>query len=60
MTNEEIVALLTRGYGRGAPSDHPVPLPCLCIGRGREACEIEAVARDEMRHLDWLADAIAS
>lgn len=28
------------------------------VGEGEEACEIEAIAREEMRHLDWLADAI--
>ncbi len=28
------------------------------IGEGEMACEIEAVARDEMRHLDWLAETI--
>jgi len=28
------------------------------LGEGGEACEIEGIARDEMRHLDWLADAI--
>jgi bacterioferritin len=28
------------------------------IGEGEVACEIEAIARDEMRHLDWLAEAI--
>jgi bacterioferritin len=28
------------------------------IGEGEMACEIEAIARDEMRHLDWLAEAI--
>jgi bacterioferritin len=28
------------------------------IGEGEEAGEIEAIAREEMRHLDWLADAI--
>ena len=28
------------------------------IGEGEMACEIEAIARDEMRHLDWLADTI--
>ena len=30
------------------------------IGEGEMACEIEAVARDEMRHLDWLAETIAA
>lgn len=28
------------------------------MGEGEMACEIEAVAREEMRHLDWLAEAI--
>ncbi len=30
------------------------------MGEGEIACEIEAMARDEMRHLDWLAEAIVS
>lgn len=28
------------------------------VGEGEMACEIEAIARDEMRHLDWLAEEI--
>jgi len=28
------------------------------LGEGEMACEIEAIARDEMRHLDWLAETI--
>ena len=28
------------------------------IGEGEMACEIEAISREEMRHLDWLAEAI--
>src|SRR4030043_1963185 len=28
------------------------------MGEGELACEIEALAREEMRHLDWLAEAI--
>ena len=28
------------------------------VGEGEEACEIEAIAREEMRHFDWLAEAI--
>ncbi|MFC2066466.1 ferritin-like domain-containing protein [Chloroflexota bacterium] len=28
------------------------------IGEGEMACEIEALSRDEMRHLDWLAESI--
>jgi bacterioferritin len=30
------------------------------MGEGEVACEIEAIARDEMRHLDWLAEAIVA
>jgi len=30
------------------------------MGEGEMACEIEAIAREEMRHFDWLAEAIAS
>src|SRR4030042_5661952 len=30
------------------------------IGEGEVACEIESFARDEMRHLDWLAETIVS
>jgi len=28
------------------------------IGEGEMACEIEAISREEMRHLDWLAETI--
>ena len=28
------------------------------MGEGEMTCEIEAIAREEMRHLDWLAEAI--
>ena len=28
------------------------------MGEGETACEIEAIAREEMRHLDWLAETI--
>ncbi len=30
------------------------------MGEGEMACEIEAIAREEMRHFDWLAEAIVS
>jgi bacterioferritin len=29
------------------------------LGEGATACEIEAIAREEMRHFDWLAETIA-
>jgi bacterioferritin len=38
-----IIQYLTHAYG---------------LGEGEMACEIEAMARDEMRHLDWLAETI--
>ena len=38
-----IIQYLTHAYG---------------MGEGEMACEIEAMARDEMRHLDWLAEKI--
>jgi bacterioferritin len=38
-----IIQYLTHAYG---------------MGEGEMACEIEATARDEMRHLDWLAEKI--
>jgi bacterioferritin len=28
------------------------------MGEGEMSCEIEAIAREEMRHLDWLADTV--
>ena len=28
------------------------------IGEGEVACEIEGIAREEMRHLDWLAETV--
>jgi len=28
------------------------------LGEGEMACEIEAIAREEMRHLDWLAETV--
>ncbi|HEY31686.1 MAG TPA: ferritin-like domain-containing protein [Dehalococcoidia bacterium] len=39
-----IIQYLTHAYG---------------MGEGEMACEIEAMARDEMRHLDWLAETVA-
>jgi bacterioferritin len=38
-----IIQYLTHAYG---------------MGEGEMACEIEAIAREEMRHFDWLAEAI--
>ncbi len=42
--------------------EHGAIIQYLChaygIGEGELACEIEAISREEMRHLDWLAEMI--
>lgn len=58
MTNEEIIVLLNKDL----EDEHGAIVQYLshayAIGEGEMSCEIEAIARDEMRHLDWLAEAI--
>lgn len=58
MNKEEIVALLNQDL----EGEHGAIIQYLshayAIGEGEMACEIEAIAREEMRHLDWLAETI--
>src|SRR4030042_904427 len=58
MKKEEIIALLNKDL----EGEHGAIIQYLthayAMGEGELACEIEALAREEMRHLDWLADAI--
>ena len=58
MDKEKIIALLNQDL----QDEHGAIIQYLNhaygIGEGEMACEIEAVARDEMRHLDWLAETI--
>ena len=58
MNKEEIVALLNKDL----EDEHGAIIQYLThaygMGEGEMACEIEAAARDEMRHLDWLAETI--
>ena len=58
MGKEQIIALLKKDM-RG---EHQAIIQYLshayALGGGEIAAEIEAIAREEMRHLDWLADAI--
>ncbi|MBM4446043.1 MAG: ferritin-like domain-containing protein [Chloroflexi bacterium] len=58
MKKEEIIALLNEDL----EGEHGAIIQYLthayAMGEGEMACEIEAIAREEMRHLDWLADAI--
>lgn len=58
MTNEEIVALLRKDM----EGEHQAIIQYLhhayTMGREDLAVEIEAIAREEMRHFDWLADLV--
>ena len=58
MKNEEIIALLNQDL----EGEHGAIIQYLthayAMGEGEMACEIEAIAREEMRHLDWLAEVI--
>jgi bacterioferritin len=58
MKKEEIIALLNEDL----ESEHGAIIQYLshayAMGEGELACEIEAIAREEMRHLDWLAETI--
>jgi bacterioferritin len=58
MKKEKIIALLNEDL----EGEHGAIIQYLthayAMGEGEMACEIEAVAREEMRHLDWLAETI--
>ena len=58
MDKEKIIALLKQDL----EGEHGAIIQYLnhayAMGEGEMACEIEAIAREEMRHLDWLAEAI--
>ncbi len=58
MDRDEIIALLNQDL----EGEHGAIIQYLthayAMGEGEMACEIEAIAREEMRHLDWLAETI--
>jgi len=58
MDKEKVIALLNEDL----EGEHGAIIQYLshayAMGEGEMACEIEAIAREEMRHLDWLAEAI--
>ena len=58
MDNDKIVTLLNQDL----EGEHGAIIQYLthvyAMGEGEMACEIEALAREEMRHLDWLAETI--
>ena len=60
MKNEDIIALLNQDLeGEHAAIIQYLP-HAYAMGEGEMACEIEAIAREEMRHFDWLAETIVS
>jgi len=58
MDKEKIIALLNKDL----EDEHGAIIQYLthayAMGEGEMACEIEALSRDEMRHLDWLAETV--
>ena len=58
MDKDKIIALLNQDL----KGEHAAIIQYLthayAMGEGEMACEIEAIAREEMRHLDWLAETI--
>ena len=58
MNKDKIIALLNKDL----EDEHGAIIQYLshayAMGEGEMACEIEALAREEMRHLDWLAETI--
>ena len=58
MDRDKIIALLNEDL----EGEHAAIIQYLthayAMGEGEMACEIEAIAREEMRHLDWLAETI--
>ena len=58
MDKEKIISLLNRDI----EDEHGAIIQYLthayAMGEGEMACEIEALSRDEMRHLDWLAETV--
>ena len=58
MDKDKIIALLNQDLeGEHAAIIQYLP-HAYAMGEGEMACEIEAIAREEMRHLDWLAETI--
>jgi bacterioferritin len=60
MDKSKIIALLNQDL----EGEHAAIIQYLvhahAMGEGEMACEIEAIAREEMRHFDWLAETIVS
>jgi bacterioferritin len=54
----EIVSLLNKDIEGEHAAIIQYLIHAYSMGEGEMACEIEGIAREEMRHLDWLAEAV--
>ncbi len=60
MDKDRIIELLNQDLGGEHAAIIQYLVHAYAMGEGEMACEIEAIAREEMRHLDWLAETIVS
>lgn len=60
MDKDKIVALLNQDLKGEHAAIIQYLVHAYAMGEGEMACEIEAIAREEMRHFDWLAETIVS
>ena len=58
--NNNIIGLLNKDLEGEHAAIIQYLIHAYAMGEGEMACEIEAIAREEMRHLDWLAESIVS
>jgi len=60
MDKSKIIALLNKDLEGEHAAIIQYLVHAYAMGEGEMACEIEAIAREEMRHFDWLAETIVS
>jgi bacterioferritin len=58
MDKKKIVALLNQDLEGEQAAIIQYLVRAYAMGEGEMACEIEAIAREEMRHFDWIAETI--
>jgi bacterioferritin len=58
MQKEEIIKILNADLQDEHGAIIQYLIQAFAIGEGELSCELEAIAREEMRHLDWLAETI--
>ncbi len=58
MDRKEVIALLNQDMEGEHAAIIQYLVHAYSMGEGEMACEIEAIAREEMRHFDWLAETI--